>query len=84
MASSSLSMHVLLLIYLDFVQTGSTALLVAAQEGHSRVVEILLEANADVNIKKNVRPTMHSTCTVLPVINNLSVYSTELKVASWH
>ena len=42
-------------LYLDSVQTGSTALLVAALQGHLRVVEMLLEANADVNIKKNVR-----------------------------
>ena len=41
------------------VQDGSTALHAAAQEGHLRVVEMLLEANADVNIKKNVRVIDH-------------------------
>ena len=41
------------------VQTGSAALHVAAQEDHLRVVEILLEANADVNIKTNVRIAIH-------------------------
>ena len=37
------------------VQTRYTALHEAAQEGHLRVVEMLVEANADVNIKTNVR-----------------------------
>ena len=41
------------------VQDGWTALHAAAQEGHSRVVEMLLEANADVNIKTNVRIAVH-------------------------
>ena len=36
---------------LDSVQTGSTALLVAVQEGHCGIVRMLLEAKADVNIK---------------------------------
>ena len=40
------------------VQTGSTALLAAAQEGHLKVIEMLLKANADVNIKSNVRVTV--------------------------
>lgn len=35
-------------------QGGATALHVAAKKGHLRVVEMLLEANADVNIKTNV------------------------------
>ena len=37
------------------VQDGWTALHAAAQEGHLRVIEMLLEANADVNIKDSVR-----------------------------
>ena len=41
------------------VQDGSTALYVAAQEGHLRVVEMLLKANADVNIKAKVRIAVH-------------------------
>ena len=45
--------------YLNPVQDGSTALHAAAQEGHLRVVEMLFEANADVNIKDNVRVTVH-------------------------
>ena len=40
---------------LDTVQTGSTALHVAAQEGHCQIVRMLLEAKADVNMKNNVR-----------------------------
>ena len=41
------------------VQTGWAALHAAAQKGHLRVVELLSEANADVNIKTNVRVTIH-------------------------
>ena len=41
------------------VQDGLTALHAAAHEGHLRVVEMLLKANADVNIKTNVRVIDH-------------------------
>ena len=37
------------------VQDGWTALHAAAQEGHLRVVEMLLDAKADVSIKDSVR-----------------------------
>ena len=40
---------------LDTVQTGSTALHVAAHKGHCGIARMLLEAKADVNIKNNVR-----------------------------
>ena len=40
---------------LTTIQTGLTALHAAAQGGHWRVVELLLEANADVDIKTNAR-----------------------------
>ena len=42
-------------VTLDSVQDGSNALHIAAKEGHSRVVEMLLEANADLDVKNNVR-----------------------------
>ena len=45
---------------LDSVQDGSTALLVAAQEGHCSVVRMLLEAKADVNMKNNVSESCFS------------------------
>ena len=45
---------------LDSVQTGSTALIVASQEGHCEVVRMLLEAKADVNVKNNVRESCSS------------------------
>ena len=45
---------------LDSVQDGSTALLVAAQEGHCGIVRMLLEAKADVNIKNNVSESCSS------------------------
>ena len=51
----SVYIHVCPAAYLDSVQTGHTALHVAAQKGHLSVVEMLLEANADVSIKTNVR-----------------------------
>ena len=37
------------------VQEGFTALHIAALKGHWRVVEVLWEVKADVNIKTNVR-----------------------------
>ena len=39
---------------LDSVQDGSTALLVASQNGHYEVVRMLLDAKGDVNMKNNV------------------------------
>ena len=45
---------------LDTVQTGSTALYVAAQEGHFEIVRMLLEAKADVNIQNNVSESCSS------------------------
>ena len=39
---------------LDFVQNGSTALIVAALEGHCEVVRMLLVAKSNVNMKANV------------------------------
>ncbi len=40
--------------YLDSVQIGATALYVAAQDGHLRVVELLIASKADVNIQTKV------------------------------
>ncbi len=40
--------------YFGSVQDGYTALIVAAQNGHLKIVEILIESNADVNIQTNV------------------------------
>ncbi len=39
---------------LDSVQTGATALHVAAHNCHLRVVELLIAVGADVNIETNV------------------------------
>ncbi len=39
---------------IDSVQNGYTALIVAAQKGHLKVVELLIAANTDVNIQTNV------------------------------
>ncbi|MCK5451562.1 MAG: ankyrin repeat domain-containing protein [Candidatus Omnitrophica bacterium] len=36
----------------DFNDDGMTALMVAAKEGHTKIVELLLEVNADVSIKR--------------------------------
>ncbi len=40
---------------LDYVQTGATALYIAAQNGHLRVVEVLIAAMAQVDIQRQVR-----------------------------
>ncbi len=40
--------------YPDSVQDGYTALIIAAQKGHLKVVELLIAANANVNIQTNV------------------------------
>ncbi len=41
--------------YLDSVQGGATALMVAAQNGHSRAVGLLIAAKAQVDMQGNVR-----------------------------
>ena len=46
------------LYYLDSVQTGATALIVAAQEGHVRAVELLIAAKAKIDIQEKVRFTI--------------------------
>ena len=45
---------------LDSVQTVTTALHAASQEGHCEVVRMLLEAKADVNMKTNVSESCSS------------------------
>ncbi len=46
------------LYYLDSVQNGTTALMVAAQNGHVRTVELLIAAEAQVDIQQKVRFTI--------------------------
>ena len=64
---------------LDTVQDGSTALFVAAQEGHCAIVRMLLEAKADVNIQNNVSESCSSdgvcTYTQLSPLYGLCVLS---------
>ncbi len=48
------------LYYLDSVQDGTTALWVAAQNGHVRAVELLIAANAQVEIQEKVRFTAYN------------------------
>ena len=43
---------------LDSVQDGTTALHVAAQNGHLRVVEVLIAAMAQVDIQRQVSSTL--------------------------
>ena len=45
------------LYYLDSVQDGFTALIVAAQNGHVRAVESLIAAKAIVDVQQKVRFT---------------------------
>ncbi len=46
-------------------QTGTTALYVAVQNGHWRVVELLIAAMAQVDIQEEVRLFAHITAIVL-------------------
>ena len=43
-------------------QEGETAVMIAAKEGESESLQLLLEANANLNLQNNVRPVMF-TCT---------------------
>ena len=66
---------------LNSVQNGSTALLVAAQEGHCGIVRMLLEAKADVNMKNNVSESCSSNGVVhwlSPVLTVCGVSDNEL------
>ena len=45
----------LLITHLYFVQYGVTALIIAAQHGHLRVVELLIAAMAPVDVQLKVR-----------------------------
>ncbi len=45
----------LLILYLDSVQIGTTALYVASQNGHVRAVQLLIAEKAKVDIQQKVR-----------------------------
>ena len=47
---------------LDSIQTGTTALYVASQNGHCEIVRMLLDAKADPNIKDNVSCSSDGVC----------------------
>ena len=40
--------------YFPFIQDGTTALIYAAENGHSDVVSLLVEAHADINLPDEV------------------------------
>jgi ankyrin repeat protein len=44
------------------LQNGNTALLMAAQEGYTDVVQLLMEAGADVNVQSKVHLLLHLYC----------------------
>jgi ankyrin repeat protein len=48
------------------LQSGETPIHIAAREGHDKVAEVLLQANADVNATDEVRlVALRVTCTAL-------------------
>ena len=46
-------------LYSDVPQDGQTALIRAAQNGHTETVSVLLEAGADVNLQEKVREPVY-------------------------
>jgi ankyrin repeat protein len=44
------------------LQNGNTALLMAAQEGYTDIVQLLMEAGADVNVQSKVHLLLHLYC----------------------
>ena len=67
-------------VFEHIIQNGATALCVAAMKGHLSVVELLLEANANTNIKDNVSLRVVAYYTL--GIDMLHVYLSEPKNGS--
>lgn len=44
---------------ITLIQLGATALLYAAGKGHLKVIQLLLQANADVNVASEVGAQLH-------------------------
>ena len=64
-------------VFLYSIQSGWTALHAAAHKGHLRVIEKLLDAKADVNIKTNVSVALwHCIQLYLNILNSDRVYIT--------
>ena len=54
-----------------FIQIGATALLYASGMGHLKVIQLLLQANADVNIASEVGAHIHAVvCLLIPCLCN--------------
>ena len=58
----------LTLVYL--MQDGATPLFIASQEGHLEVVQLLLEAKADVNLQKEVSSLIFSPFSDTVILTN--------------
>ena len=57
-----ITVHSSLHVIIPLTQTGATPLLIASQNGHSDVVNILIRNRADVNLACNVWRYNHSHC----------------------
>lgn len=66
-------MFVILIILVLALQDGLTALMVAAQEGHTEIVRVLLQSGAAVNVQNKVTTKIELILLFYCMITNMIV-----------